>query len=199
MKTKKESIDVVFSFDTTGSMYPCLSQVRSTISETVERLFKDIPDIRIGIVARYCDAPPGPTETAPTTAGEGDEYTAEERAAISRMMAGPAALNRDQAEDVIDRARARERSVLAVSDRFDEMARGIAAVYAHDDEGVNLCADEIAEALRRVERDTIERCAGALDDEADAWARLGDGTNNGAVEEAMRGAAAVVRTLGGLE
>jgi len=52
-----EAIDVVVSFDTTGSMYPCLTQVRKNIKNLVKRLFKDIPDIRIGIIAHgdYCD------------------------------------------------------------------------------------------------------------------------------------------------
>jgi hypothetical protein len=51
-------IDVVFSFDTTGSMYPCLAEVRRNVQATVTRLFQDIPDIRIGIIAHgdYCDA-----------------------------------------------------------------------------------------------------------------------------------------------
>jgi hypothetical protein len=55
-----EAIDVVFSFDTTGSMYPCLAQVRNVVSQTVKQLLKDIPNIRIGIIAHgdYCDAPP---------------------------------------------------------------------------------------------------------------------------------------------
>ena len=54
----KDSIDVVFSFDTTGSMYPCLTQVRKKVQSTVKRLFKEIPNIRIGIIAHgdYCDA-----------------------------------------------------------------------------------------------------------------------------------------------
>lgn len=53
----KDTIEVVFSFDTTGSMYPCLTQVRRTLKETVTRLFKEIPEIRIGIIAHgdYCD------------------------------------------------------------------------------------------------------------------------------------------------
>lgn len=51
-------IEVVFSFDTTGSMYPCLTQVRRKIQNTVNRLFAEIPGIRIGIIAHgdYCDA-----------------------------------------------------------------------------------------------------------------------------------------------
>lgn len=51
------NIEVVFSFDTTGSMYPCLTQVRRKIKETVTRLLDEIPGIRIGIIAHgdYCD------------------------------------------------------------------------------------------------------------------------------------------------
>lgn len=50
-------VEVVFSFDTTGSMYPCLTQVRRKVKTTVERLMKEIPGIRIGIIAHgdYCD------------------------------------------------------------------------------------------------------------------------------------------------
>jgi len=46
-----EAIDVVFSFDTTGSMYPCLTQVRRHIEKTVQELMKEIPSIRIGVIA----------------------------------------------------------------------------------------------------------------------------------------------------
>lgn len=51
------SIEVVFSFDTTGSMYPCLTQVRRKIKETVTRLISEIPQMKIGIIAHgdYCD------------------------------------------------------------------------------------------------------------------------------------------------
>jgi Mg-chelatase subunit ChlD len=51
------NVEVVFSFDTTGSMYPCLTQVRRKIQEATERLFKEAPNIRIGIIAHgdYCD------------------------------------------------------------------------------------------------------------------------------------------------
>lgn len=51
------NIEVVFSFDTTGSMYPCLTQVRRKIKETVNRLMNEISLIRIGIIAHgdYCD------------------------------------------------------------------------------------------------------------------------------------------------
>jgi hypothetical protein len=56
MSTK--SIDVCISFDTTGSMYPCLTQVRRSVAQTVKKLFQDIPDLRISIIAHgdYCDA-----------------------------------------------------------------------------------------------------------------------------------------------
>src|SRR4051812_50204360 len=51
------SVEVVFSFDTTGSMYPCLTQVRRNVKSTVTRLSEEIPGIRIGIIAHgdYCD------------------------------------------------------------------------------------------------------------------------------------------------
>jgi hypothetical protein len=51
-------VEVVFSFDTTGSMYPCLTQVRRHVKNTVTRLHEEIPGIRIGIIAHgdYCDA-----------------------------------------------------------------------------------------------------------------------------------------------
>lgn len=54
----KGNIEVVFSFDTTGSMYPCLTQTRRSIKETVSKLFREIPNIKIGIIAHgdYCDA-----------------------------------------------------------------------------------------------------------------------------------------------
>ena len=53
-----KNIEIVFSFDTTGSMYPCLTQVRRKIKNTVSRLLNEIPGIRIGIIAHgdYCDA-----------------------------------------------------------------------------------------------------------------------------------------------
>lgn len=53
-----DAIEVVVSFDTTGSMYPCLTQTRRSIKEMATRLFKDVPNIRIGIIAHgdYCDA-----------------------------------------------------------------------------------------------------------------------------------------------
>ncbi len=50
-------VEVVFSFDTTGSMYPCLTQVRKKVKTSIKRLFKDLPGIKIGVIAHgdYCD------------------------------------------------------------------------------------------------------------------------------------------------
>jgi hypothetical protein len=56
--TSPNPIDVVISFDTTGSMYPVLTQVRRKIKEAVNRLMNELPNIHIGIIAHgdYCDA-----------------------------------------------------------------------------------------------------------------------------------------------
>ncbi|XP_068676102.1 uncharacterized protein [Montipora foliosa] len=43
--------EIVFSFDTTGSMYPCLTQVRKRVGQTVTRLLNEIPGIRIAVFA----------------------------------------------------------------------------------------------------------------------------------------------------
>src|SRR5689334_13215611 len=52
-----ETIDLVFSLDSTGSMQPCIAQARKRIEETVKFLFGQIPNIRIGIIVHgdYCD------------------------------------------------------------------------------------------------------------------------------------------------
>jgi len=57
MSKKTEAVEVVFSFDRTGSMYPCISQVRNEVVKTTTRLFDEIPDLRVGIIAHgdYCD------------------------------------------------------------------------------------------------------------------------------------------------
>jgi hypothetical protein len=51
--------DVVFSFDTTGSMRDVISSVRNNLVETVDRLFEEVEGIRIGIISHgdYCDTP----------------------------------------------------------------------------------------------------------------------------------------------
>src|SRR5690242_4186826 len=58
MEMTTDPIDVVISFDTTGSMSSVLAQVRREIKQTVERLMGELPDIRIGIIVHgdYCDA-----------------------------------------------------------------------------------------------------------------------------------------------
>ena len=58
MTSINNNVEVVFSFDTTGSMYPCITQVRRNIKNTVNRLINEIPGMRIGIIAHgdYCDA-----------------------------------------------------------------------------------------------------------------------------------------------
>jgi len=55
--TVPENIEIVVSFDTTGSMYPCLTQVRREVERMVNRLFDDVPGLKMGIIAHgdYCD------------------------------------------------------------------------------------------------------------------------------------------------
>lgn len=57
MVKDNETIDLCFSFDTTGSMFTCLTQVRRSIEKTVGYLFDRISDLRVGIIAHgdHCD------------------------------------------------------------------------------------------------------------------------------------------------
>ena len=58
METKNNSgMDLLISFDTTGSMYPVLAQVRQNVTSFVKDMFKSIEDIRVGVIAHgdYCD------------------------------------------------------------------------------------------------------------------------------------------------
>jgi len=52
-----EKIEVVFGWDTTGSMFPCVKEVRRKVEESFTRLFKEIPNLKIGLGANgdYCD------------------------------------------------------------------------------------------------------------------------------------------------
>jgi len=50
-KSKSTRIEIVFSFDTTGSMYAALEEVRSKINEMTTLLMNDIPGLRIAIIA----------------------------------------------------------------------------------------------------------------------------------------------------
>lgn len=49
--------DIIFSFDTTGSMTSCIADVRRNIEKIANKLFDEIPGLRIGLVAHgdYCD------------------------------------------------------------------------------------------------------------------------------------------------
>ena len=53
----KKKMDVVVSFDTTGSMYPCLTQVRREVEKFIGGMFREFEELRIGIIAHgdYCD------------------------------------------------------------------------------------------------------------------------------------------------
>ncbi len=51
-------MEIVFSFDTTGSMGSCIGEVRNKVTETIARLFADIPGLKIAVFAHgdYCDS-----------------------------------------------------------------------------------------------------------------------------------------------
>ena len=53
-----DKFEIVFSFDTTGSMYCYLEEVKRQLRDMVRALKRDIPAILIGIFAHgdYCDA-----------------------------------------------------------------------------------------------------------------------------------------------
>lgn len=57
MENKKSGMDLLVSFDTTGSMYPVLSQVRKEVAAFVTDMFNSIDDLRVGVIAHgdYCD------------------------------------------------------------------------------------------------------------------------------------------------
>jgi hypothetical protein len=44
-------VDIVISFDTTGSMYPALAEVRRKVEDFINTLFNEVPDLRIGLIA----------------------------------------------------------------------------------------------------------------------------------------------------
>jgi len=52
-----EATEIAFSFDTTGSMQPCIADVRAKVEETCQALFGDIKGLKIGLIAHgdYCD------------------------------------------------------------------------------------------------------------------------------------------------
>lgn len=49
--------DIVFSFDTTGSMRSCIADVRRNVESITLKLFNEIPGLRLGMVSHgdYCD------------------------------------------------------------------------------------------------------------------------------------------------
>lgn len=55
--TSDGRLDMVIAFDTTGSMSSYISAVKKHVKELIPKLFKQNPDLRIGIVAfgDYCD------------------------------------------------------------------------------------------------------------------------------------------------
>lgn len=54
-----DELDLVISFDDTGSMSSVRKQVRNHVNELVKTLFNDIPKLRVGIIIHndYCDIP----------------------------------------------------------------------------------------------------------------------------------------------
>lgn len=50
-------MDVVFSFDTTGSMSQVLDEVKCRLNDLIQRLQADIPQFKVGVIAHgdYCD------------------------------------------------------------------------------------------------------------------------------------------------
>jgi hypothetical protein len=54
-----EALDLLISFDDTGSMSSVRKQVRNKVNELVEQLFDSIPGLRVGIIIHndYCDMP----------------------------------------------------------------------------------------------------------------------------------------------
>lgn len=57
MKSISNKIDLVVSFDTTGSMYPVLSHVRTEVEKFVHTMFSEFSNLKLGVIAHgdYCD------------------------------------------------------------------------------------------------------------------------------------------------
>ena len=56
-KAENISAEIIFSFDTTGSMAPIIKNVRDNLNETIDRLLNEVKDLRIGLISHgdYCD------------------------------------------------------------------------------------------------------------------------------------------------
>lgn len=50
-KELRSTADILFCFDTTGSMSQCIGEVRQHLQRTIDDLFDRVPSIRIGIIA----------------------------------------------------------------------------------------------------------------------------------------------------
>lgn len=48
LNIKESKVEILFSFDTTASMYPVLDHVRKHLKDIITTLHRDIPGIRIG-------------------------------------------------------------------------------------------------------------------------------------------------------
>jgi hypothetical protein len=44
-------VEIILNFDTTGSLFPILKQIRANLENTLTTLFKEIPNLRIGVGA----------------------------------------------------------------------------------------------------------------------------------------------------
>ena len=58
-ENKDENVyaEIIFSFDTTGSMSPIIQNVRDHLNETIDRLFSEVSGLKIGLISHgdYCD------------------------------------------------------------------------------------------------------------------------------------------------
>jgi len=50
-------LDLLVSYDTTGSMYTCISEVKRRVEWLVEKVANEVPDVRFAVIAHgdYCD------------------------------------------------------------------------------------------------------------------------------------------------
>ena len=57
VKSKANNVDMIIAFDTTGSMFKFINDVKNHITQLIPQLFNDNPNLRLGIVAfgDYCD------------------------------------------------------------------------------------------------------------------------------------------------
>lgn len=54
---QKPTVEIVFSFDATGSMFQAIDELKRKLSELIRQLMTDLPTIRIAVIAHgdYCD------------------------------------------------------------------------------------------------------------------------------------------------